>query len=72
MRLSSVLYIQHNIPTRFIIVLQLQQLRLSGFFQQATERFEAVVGFIETGFAAFQCLLDHRTPDAAAAAAFGL
>ena len=52
-----------DIAAGAFVPFQLQQTAALPVFQQLAEGPKAVIGFVEAGFAPFQGLFDHRTPD---------
>src|SRR5579872_3099353 len=52
-----------DIAAGLLVVLQRQQPFRLGGFQQFAEAVEAVIGLVESRFAALQRLLDHGPPD---------
>src|SRR3989304_9915880 len=56
-------YLPDDVTARLFVALELEHVACFGFFQQFVERAEAVIGFVETGLAAFERLFHHRAPD---------
>ena len=54
-----------------LVALETDQISLLGLLQEFTEGAEAVVGLVEAGFAPFQSLFGHGTPDLVRFTTFG-
>jgi hypothetical protein len=64
-RLGSVVRVEafDDVMSGFFVALKHQQLAQLCFFEQFSERAEAVKTLVESGLAAVECLLDHGRPD---------
>src|SRR5262245_26971790 len=52
-----------DVAAGLLIGFEFDQLVFLRVLQQIAESAEAIVGFVEAGIAALECLLDHRAPD---------
>src|SRR6185503_12195977 len=60
-----------DVAAGLLVRLELDEAALLRFLEEVREGLEAIVGLVESGFAALERLLDHRAPDFLALAALG-
>src|SRR5665213_4191236 len=61
----------HAITARLVVTLEQQKARCASVLEQVVERAIAVERLVESGLAALERLLDHRSPDLVVLAALG-
>src|ERR1700752_3102879 len=60
---SSVRREADDVAAGFLVALEVEEVARARVLEQLVEGAVAVIALVEAGFAALQCLLDHRAPD---------